>query len=127
VQERGAPQGRVQPRAFEVEHVVVEPATERREQADRQLDDREGRERGRPRQAAAQQAAGVAAQAQARHEGRDDQRDRVDADAGLQGQDALPGHLVDERRGAGQAEERGHHRQQPGRRRALCRGNARLR
>ncbi len=47
----------------------------------------------------------MAAQAQTQHEGGDDHRDRIKADPGLQGEDALPGDLVGQR--GRTAEEKG--------------------
>ena len=80
--------------------------------------------------AQAEQAADVAADAQARHEGADDHRDRVNADAAVEGQDPLPRHLVDE---AGRA---AHEESEPGQdqlrthaasRTRRCHGHRRLR
>jgi hypothetical protein len=47
----------------------------------------------------------MAADAEAGHEGRDDQGDRPGADAAREGEDPLPGDLVDERGSPAQEEE----------------------
>jgi len=61
--------------------------------------------RGR-RQPRGPQRAETAAEAEAGEERRDDQGDRHDAHAGVQHQQALPDHLVDEGRRAAQDEQR---------------------
>ena len=68
-------------------------------------------EGGARREAHAQGAPAVAARSEAEHEGGDDGRHRIDADAALQGEDALPGHLVDEARGAAGQEGRDEERE----------------
>ena len=52
----------------------------------------------------------MAADAEAGHESGGDERDGIDPHAGLQGEQALPGHLVHESRRAAQDERHRHHR-----------------
>ena len=96
MQDRGAPRGRVQPAGAYVEPVVVEPGAGGAEGGDAQLEGGEDAQRGRPVHPGAVDAAEVAARAEAGHEGPHDHRDGVDAHAAVQGEDALPGDLVDE-------------------------------
>ena len=102
-----APGRAVEPGAPQVEQVVVEPAARGAEGADRQLQQAEGAQRHAGRRADGQPAAEQAAEAEPRHERGHDHRHRVDADAAVQGQDALPRDLVHEARGSAQDEGRG--------------------
>ncbi len=109
--ERG-PGGRLVERGgVSAQAVVVEPAAEHGESAHGELDEPEGTRRRQPTEPRAQQPSELAADPEPGHERRDDERHRHDADAGVQRQDPLPHHLVDERGGAaqeeGEAEERG--------------------
>ena len=76
-----------------------------------ELDEREREQGGPRREAHARGAPAVAARSEAEHERGHDGRHRIDADAALQGEDALPGHLVDEARGAAGQEGRDEERE----------------
>ena len=89
----------------EREHVVEQGAARRAPDGDADLDQRERDERAARRAPLAEHAARVAAEAEPHHERGHDDRDRVDPDAALQGEDALPDDLVDEGGGPAQEEE----------------------
>ena len=82
------------PTPADVEPVVVEGAAHRPEGGDRQLAAREESQRTGTGDASAHHRAQVAPDPEAQQERGDDDGDRVEADARLQGQDALPGHLI---------------------------------
>ena len=92
------------------EPVVVEGAAERSEDAHRELDHREETEGRRAGDTGGRDAARVAAEAQPGHEGGHDERYGGDADAGVEGEQPLPDHLVHEGGGAAQQERGGHER-----------------
>ena len=94
-----------------VEDVVVEPSAQRSPGGDRDFQRGEGHEGALRRQAKAEAAAQMAADAQPRHERAHDHGDRFDSDAGVQGENALPGHLVDEGGSPAHEESRAQKRQ----------------
>ena len=104
LQEAGAQGLTVDPSPAHVEPVVVERAAHRTERRDRELAGREESERARTRDAGAHHRTQMAPEPETEHERGDDHRDREKTDSRLQGEDALPGHLV--REGGRAAEEK---------------------
>ena len=96
VEDRRPPRTGVQPARPQVEPIVVETAARETEEADGQLEAREGEQRGAGREPGARDAAEVAAEPEADHERGHDHRDGVDPHAAVQGQEPLPRYLVDE-------------------------------
>ncbi len=105
VREAGGERGTLEPRGERVEPVVIEEGAGGSEGGDRELDEREEAQRRARLEPRAQPAAELAADPEPGHEGRHDHRDRVEPDAAVEREDALPGDLVDERRSAAQQEQ----------------------
>ncbi len=94
-----------------VEQVVEQPGADRSEEAYPELQEGESREGAARIELHGQGAAQLAAEPEAGHERRHDHGHRVETDPAAQGQHPLPGHLVDEGRGAAQEEGEPGHRQ----------------
>ena len=105
VREAGGERGTLEPRGERVEPVVIEEGAGGSEGGDRELDEREEAQRRARLEPRAQPPAELAADPEPGHEGGHDHRHRVEPDAAVEGEDALPGDLIDERRSAAQQEQ----------------------
>lgn len=106
VKQAADPRRARKPRGSRVEPVVVEEGTRGAEHADGQFERSKRPQRRAPRPPGAQLATELAPDAEPRHERGDNHGNRVQADTAVQGENALPRHLVHEGGGAAEKEEK---------------------